>query len=205
MPVKTVAGHLTPTPAAPTPAARHPVETHPSRRQMTWCLRGASLLITLALWEWYGRSTNPILFTYPTAIAHAAMDMLADGTLPSALGQSLCVLPPDLPWARWSGSESACSAVGVNWSHVCSISPSRLSMHAVCRTGPHLSCSGSALAPLRKSWSYCFSRSFRCSSTRSVVSARSILSPGRGGTRVLFCGIPTVDRSDPAVWRCRSS
>ena len=92
MPVKTVAGHLTPTPAAPTPAARHPVKTYLSRRQMTWCLRGASLLITLALWEWYGRSTNPILFTYPTAIALAAMDMLADGTLLSALGQSLCVL-----------------------------------------------------------------------------------------------------------------
>ena len=67
-------------------------EYYLSRRQMTWCLRGASLVITLALWEWYGRSTNPILFTYPTAIAHAAMDMLADGTLPSALGQSLCVL-----------------------------------------------------------------------------------------------------------------
>jgi NitT/TauT family transport system permease protein len=74
------------------PAARHPVKTNLSRRQMTWCLRGASLLITLALWEWYGRSTNPILFTYPTAIALAAMDMLADGTLLSALGQSLCVL-----------------------------------------------------------------------------------------------------------------
>ena len=90
--MKTVAVHLTPTPATPTPAARHPVKMHLRRRQMTWCLRGASLLITLALWEWYGRSTNPILFTYPTAIAYAAMDMLADGTLLSALGQSLCVL-----------------------------------------------------------------------------------------------------------------
>jgi ABC-type nitrate/sulfonate/bicarbonate transport system permease component len=59
---------------------------------MTWGLRGASLAIILALWEWYGRSTNPILFTYPTAIAYAAMDMLADGTLLSVLGQSLCVL-----------------------------------------------------------------------------------------------------------------
>ena len=59
---------------------------------MTWGLRGTSLAITLALWEWYGRSTNPILFTYPTAIARAALDMLADGTLLSALGQSLSVL-----------------------------------------------------------------------------------------------------------------
>jgi NitT/TauT family transport system permease protein len=51
-----------------------------------------SLLIVLVLWEWYGRRTNPILFTYPTAIGHAALDMLADGSLLKALGQSLYVL-----------------------------------------------------------------------------------------------------------------
>jgi len=51
-----------------------------------------SLLIILVLWEWYGRRTNPILFTYPTAIARAALDMLADGSLLKALGQSLYVL-----------------------------------------------------------------------------------------------------------------
>ena len=89
--MKTAAGHLTPTPDKPARAAHHPVRTHLSRR-MTWGLRGASSLIALALWEWYGRSTNPILFTFPTAIARAAMDMLADGTLLSALGQSLSVL-----------------------------------------------------------------------------------------------------------------
>jgi ABC-type nitrate/sulfonate/bicarbonate transport system permease component len=89
--VKTTAGHLTPTPALPARTTRHPMRTHLSRR-MTWGLRGISLTITLALWEWYGRSTNPILFTYPTAIARAALDMLADGTLLSALGQSLSVL-----------------------------------------------------------------------------------------------------------------
>jgi ABC-type nitrate/sulfonate/bicarbonate transport system permease component len=89
--VKTTAGHLTPTPALPARTTRHPMRTHLSRR-MTWGLHGTSLTITLALWEWYGRSTNPILFTYPTAIARAALDMLADGTLLSALGQSLSVL-----------------------------------------------------------------------------------------------------------------
>jgi len=51
-----------------------------------------SLLIILVLWEWYGRRTNPILFTYPTAIGRAALDMLADGSLLQALGQSLYVL-----------------------------------------------------------------------------------------------------------------
>lgn len=89
--MKTAAGHPTPSPATPAFATRHPVHPRLSRR-MTWGLRGTSLAIILALWEWYGRSTNPILFTYPTAIAYAAMDMLADGTLLSALGQSLCVL-----------------------------------------------------------------------------------------------------------------
>ena len=92
MPMKTAADHLPPTAPTPTTAAHHRVHTYLSHRQKTWCLRGASLLITLALWEWYGRNTNPILFTYPTAVAHATLDMLADGTLPSALGQSLCVL-----------------------------------------------------------------------------------------------------------------
>jgi NitT/TauT family transport system permease protein len=89
--LKAAAGHLTQSPATSVPATRHAVRTHLSRR-MTWGLRGASSVIIAAVWEWYGRSTNPILFTYPTAIAHAAVDMLADGTLLSALGQSLCVL-----------------------------------------------------------------------------------------------------------------
>jgi len=60
--------------------------------RLTWGLRGVSLLIILVLWEWYGRRTNPILFTYPTAIGRAALDMLADGSLLQALGQSLYVL-----------------------------------------------------------------------------------------------------------------
>jgi ABC-type nitrate/sulfonate/bicarbonate transport system permease component len=89
--LKTSAGHLPPITATPLPAARHPTNLL-LRRRMTWCLRGLSLLITLALWEWYGRGTNPILFTYPTAIAYAAMDMIADGTLLTALSQSLIVL-----------------------------------------------------------------------------------------------------------------
>jgi ABC-type nitrate/sulfonate/bicarbonate transport system permease component len=89
--VKTAIGQGTPTPATPALTPHRTVQTSLSRR-MAWPLRAASVLITLALWEWYGRHTNPILFTYPTAIAYAAIDMLADGTLLSALGQSLWVL-----------------------------------------------------------------------------------------------------------------
>lgn len=78
--------------SAPGRAARHRAGALLSRGRMTWGLRGVSLLITLALWEWYGRNTNPILFTYPTAVVHATLEMIADGTLLTALGQSLSVL-----------------------------------------------------------------------------------------------------------------
>ncbi len=86
------AAHSTAAEIAPNLSTAQPPRTPLRRRRMTWWLRGVSLLITFALWEWYGRSTNPILFTYPTAIARATLDMIADGTLLKALGQSLSVL-----------------------------------------------------------------------------------------------------------------
>jgi ABC-type nitrate/sulfonate/bicarbonate transport system permease component len=58
----------------------------------TNALRVLSVLAILAAWEVYGRSTDPVLFTYPTAVAQAAVDMLGDGTLPKAFWQSLSVL-----------------------------------------------------------------------------------------------------------------
>ncbi|MBR8835840.1 MAG: ABC transporter permease [Stigonema ocellatum SAG 48.90 = DSM 106950] len=61
-------------------------------RRLLWYLRGVSLLVILLLWEWYGRTNNPILVTYPTAIAQATIDMITDGTLPLALSQSVTVL-----------------------------------------------------------------------------------------------------------------
>jgi ABC-type nitrate/sulfonate/bicarbonate transport system permease component len=90
--VNTPAVHNTPAGVAPEGAPRHRASPPLSRHHVTWGLRGLSLLVTLALWEWYGRNTNPILFTYPTAIAYAAIDMMIDGTLLTALGQSLSVL-----------------------------------------------------------------------------------------------------------------
>lgn len=60
-------------------------------------LRGLSVLVVLGVWEWYGRHTNPILFTYPTAIARAGWAMafgpaqLGKPSLWGALGQSLNV------------------------------------------------------------------------------------------------------------------
>ena len=61
-------------------------------RREIWGLRVLSVLAILVAWELYGRSSNPLLFTYPTAVARAAVDMVADGSLIRALGQSLSVL-----------------------------------------------------------------------------------------------------------------
>lgn len=55
-------------------------------------IRYGALLVLLVVWEIYGRSVNPIVFTYPTAIAEAFVAMIADGTLTIALGQTASVL-----------------------------------------------------------------------------------------------------------------
>ncbi|MFH5823658.1 ABC transporter permease [Georgenia sp. AZ-5] len=55
-------------------------------------IRYASLLVILVAWELYGRNVNPIVFTYPTAIAQAFVDMIRDGTLISALIDTVVVL-----------------------------------------------------------------------------------------------------------------
>jgi ABC-type nitrate/sulfonate/bicarbonate transport system permease component len=55
-------------------------------------LRIVSVVVILCAWEWYGRHTNPILFSYPTAIARAFVDMVRDGSLGKALTQSAIAL-----------------------------------------------------------------------------------------------------------------
>src|SRR6059036_365230 len=55
-------------------------------------IRIASLVVVLGGWEYFGRQTNPILFTYPTAVASAAVKMIASGELWKYLSQSLIVL-----------------------------------------------------------------------------------------------------------------
>ena len=54
-----------------------------------WGIRLLSLLAVLTAWELYGRSVNPILFTYPTAIAAAFAELVAKGELQRFLLQSL--------------------------------------------------------------------------------------------------------------------
>jgi len=55
-------------------------------------VRLLSLVIVLTLWEFYGRRVNPILFTYPLAIARAFIDLVLSGELQSYMKDSLLVL-----------------------------------------------------------------------------------------------------------------
>ena len=48
-----------------------------------------SLLVLLVIWEFFGRQMNPIFASYPSAIAVSLVDEILDGTLPSALLESL--------------------------------------------------------------------------------------------------------------------
>ena len=51
-----------------------------------------SLIFVLLVWEFYGRRVNPILFTYPSAIARAFVSLVASGELQSYMKESLLVL-----------------------------------------------------------------------------------------------------------------
>lgn len=55
-------------------------------------VRLLSLLVFFFVWEYIGRHTNPILFTYPSAVARAFIDLLFSGELLSYMKESLLVL-----------------------------------------------------------------------------------------------------------------
>jgi ABC-type nitrate/sulfonate/bicarbonate transport system permease component len=57
-----------------------------------WALRLASVLAIAVAWELYGSAINPVLLSSPTAIVGATFEMIADGTLPKAMGESFVVL-----------------------------------------------------------------------------------------------------------------
>ena len=62
-------------------------------------IRIISLVIVLGGWEYFGRQVNPVLFTYPTAVARAAIKMIGSGELWQYLSQSLIVLGAGLALA----------------------------------------------------------------------------------------------------------
>jgi sulfonate transport system permease protein len=55
-------------------------------------IRLVSLVVVLVAWELYGRSVNPVLFTYPTAVFRAFIELTTNGELWQYLQQSLVVL-----------------------------------------------------------------------------------------------------------------
>jgi len=55
-------------------------------------IRILSLLVVFTLWEIYGRRVNPVLFTYPTAIGRAFIELVLSGELQSYMKESLLVL-----------------------------------------------------------------------------------------------------------------
>jgi ABC-type nitrate/sulfonate/bicarbonate transport system permease component len=87
-------------------SGRLPRLSWPVRRAL---LRGLSVLVVLGMWECYGRHTNPILFTYPSAIARAGWAMAFGPVQPGkpslwgALGQSLNVFALGLGLAVVAG------------------------------------------------------------------------------------------------------
>jgi len=69
------------------------------RRDRPWSIydhpnliRAASVTLFLVLWEIYGRRTDPILFTYPTAVAAAFWQLLRSGELVQQMLVSLSAL-----------------------------------------------------------------------------------------------------------------
>lgn len=52
-------------------------------------LRVLPVLILLGLWEYFGRRVNPVLSSFPTAVVRALWELLLDGELLAALGQSI--------------------------------------------------------------------------------------------------------------------
>ena len=69
------------------------------RREQHWSIydhpnliRAASITVFLLIWEIYGRRTDPILFTYPTAIAVAFWKLIASGELLRQMMVSLSAL-----------------------------------------------------------------------------------------------------------------
>lgn len=69
------------------------------RRQRPWSIydhpnviRGISIIVFLSVWEIYGRRTDPILFTYPTAVAAAFGQLVASGELIRQLLVSLSAM-----------------------------------------------------------------------------------------------------------------
>lgn len=57
-----------------------------------WYLPVLAAIVFMTAWELFGRATNPILFSPPSRVAEAFVELTADGRLPRALGITLNTL-----------------------------------------------------------------------------------------------------------------
>ena len=64
----------------------------PQGRNRRWMIRTAAIVIVLGGWELLGRQVSPLFMSYPSAIARAAVGLIADGELLTALVSSLQTL-----------------------------------------------------------------------------------------------------------------
>ena len=85
------------------PARRAPAAARGRARLTANAVRLISLAVVLLAWEQYGKSINPVLFTYPTAILGALVELTTSGELWTYLQQSLTVLVIGLPIATVVG------------------------------------------------------------------------------------------------------
>src|SRR5262244_1155923 len=64
----------------------------PRQKNRMWLIRLVSIIVTLLVWEWFGRQIEPLFMSYPTAIATAAVEMVRSGEIIDALEESLLTL-----------------------------------------------------------------------------------------------------------------
>ena len=91
------------TEADKTRAQRIAVERRRRRQVQNIAIRVVSVASVLALWEWAANHIDPVLFTKPSLIAVAAVQMIWSGELWNYLSQSLVVLAIGLSLAAVIG------------------------------------------------------------------------------------------------------
>jgi ABC-type nitrate/sulfonate/bicarbonate transport system permease component len=91
------------TEADKTRAQKIAAERRRRRQLQNVAIRLVSVATVLALWEWVGNHIDPVLFTKPSLIAVAAVQMVWSGELWNYLSQSLVVLAIGLSLAAVIG------------------------------------------------------------------------------------------------------
>ncbi|MFL5042659.1 MAG: ABC transporter permease, partial [Xanthobacteraceae bacterium] len=84
-------------------AGKAAAERRRRRQIQNVAIRVVSIAIVLALWEMLGNRIDPVLFTKPTLVALAAVQMVASGELWTYLAPSLVVLAIGLSLAAVIG------------------------------------------------------------------------------------------------------